>query len=87
MILMSCVKLSHGSLAPVIKASLSKSAPLIRPSVTKYLTRTFADDARSTFHRVSRRRTLRERAMAPAGETGEECTLYSYKTKFHYNMF
>jgi hypothetical protein len=72
MILISCVKLSQGSLTPVIKASLSKSVPLIRPPVSKYLTRTFADDSRSTFHRVSRRRTLRERAMAPAGETGKD---------------
>lgn len=66
------MKLSQGSLTPVIKVSLSKSVPLIRPSVSKYLTRTFADDARNTFHRVSRRQTLRERAMSPAGETGKD---------------
>jgi hypothetical protein len=65
MILTLCMKLGQGSLTPAIKASLVKSVP-------KYLIRTFGDDARSTFQRVSRRRTLRERAMAPAADTGKE---------------
>lgn len=34
------------------------------------LYRTFADDARGSFSRTSRRRTLREAAMEPAGDTG-----------------
>jgi hypothetical protein len=72
MMLTLCMKLHQGCLTPVVKASLVKSAPLIRPSLHKYLTRTFADDARSAFRRVSRRQTLKERAMAPAGETGKE---------------
>lgn len=67
-----CMKLGEGSLTPTIKASLVKSLPVIRPSVPKYLIRTFGDDARNTIHRVSRRRTLRERAMAPAGDTGKD---------------
>lgn len=69
MMLTLCMKLGQGSLTPVIKASLVKSVPVIQPSVPKYLIRTFGDDARSTFQRISRRRTLRERAMAPAGDT------------------
>jgi len=69
MMLTICMKVHHGCLTPVVKASLVKAAPLMRPSLPKNLTRTFADDARSAFRRVSRRQTLRERAMAPAGET------------------
>jgi len=72
MMLTLCMKLSQSSLTPMVKMSLVKSLPLIRPSVPKYFTRTLADDARNTFHRVARRRTLRERAMAPAGETGKD---------------
>lgn len=64
------MKLGQGSLTPAIKASLVKPVPVIQ-SVPKYLIRTFGDDARSTFQRVSRRRTLRERAMAPATDTGK----------------
>jgi hypothetical protein len=67
-----CMKLGQGTLTPTIKATLVKSVPVIRPSVPKYLIRTFGDDARSTFQRISRRRTLRERAMAPAGDTGKD---------------
>lgn len=65
------MKLGQGSLTPAIKASLVKTVPVIQSSVPKYLIRTFGDDARSTFQRVSRRRTLRERAMAPAADTGK----------------
>jgi hypothetical protein len=72
MMLTLCMKVHHGCLTPVVKASLVKAVPLMRPSLPKNLTRTFADDARSAFRRVSRRQTLRERAMAPAGETGNE---------------
>jgi hypothetical protein len=71
MILTLCTKLGQCSLVPAIKASLVKSVPVIQPSVPKYLVRTLGDDARSTFQRVSRRRTLRERAMAPATDTGK----------------
>jgi hypothetical protein len=72
MMLTFCMKVHHGCLTPVIKASLVKAAPLMRPSLTKNFTRPFADDVRSAFRLVSRRQTLRERAMAPAGETGNE---------------
>jgi hypothetical protein len=72
MMLTFCMKVHHGCLTPVVKASLFKAAPLMHSSLAKNLTRTFADDARSAFRRVSRRQTLRERAMAPAGETGNE---------------
>jgi len=72
MMLTFCMKVHHGCLTPVVKASLVKAAPLMRPSLAKNLTRTFADDTRSAFRRVSRRQTLKERAMAPAGETGNK---------------
>lgn len=70
MMLTVCMKLSQGALVPVIKTSVVKSVPLIRPSITRNLIRTFAEDTRdSPLGRMSRRRTLRERAMAPADET------------------
>jgi hypothetical protein len=72
MMLTLCMKVHHGCLTPVVKASLVKAAPLIRPSLPKNLTRTYADDVRSAVRRVTRRQTLRERAMAPAGESGNE---------------
>ena len=72
MMLTFCMKVHQGCLTPVVKTSLVKAAPLIHRSLPKNWTRTFADDARGAFRRVSRRQTLRERAMAPAGETGNE---------------
>ncbi|GLG95719.1 Bax inhibitor 1 [Gryllus bimaculatus] len=66
---MLVARICQVSFAPVLKAAPTRFQ-LIRPSGPKSIFRTFADESRNSFQeRLARRRTLRERAMAPAGET------------------
>ncbi|XP_067006990.2 growth hormone-inducible transmembrane protein [Anabrus simplex] len=66
---MLIARICQVSLAPIARTSGVRI--LIKPYTPKQgLFRTFADDAENSFRtRLARRRTLREQAMAPAGET------------------
>lgn len=75
---MLAARLVQVSLAPVMKSTI----PILRSTITVkplnlskatlfrcQIVRNFADDTRQGLSRAARRKTLREQAMAPAGET------------------